>query len=154
MLENALRLSGVVLVKDVQGFRLIPLGDAVGAGNLDPTEAHAEPGYGVSAVPLRYVSATTLIKLLDSFATKPGAVRADSVRNLLLIQGTGPERKTAVDTVLNFDAEWLRGRSVGIYPVRNATPEPLVAELEKIVDSGEGGLSQNMIKFQAISRMN
>ena len=46
VLENALRLSGVVLVKDVQGFRLIPLGDAVGAGNLDPTEAHAEPGYG------------------------------------------------------------------------------------------------------------
>ena len=39
VLENALRLSGVVLVKDVQGYRLIPLGDAVGAGNLDAAEA-------------------------------------------------------------------------------------------------------------------
>jgi len=26
VLENALRLSGVVMVKDVQGYRLIPLG--------------------------------------------------------------------------------------------------------------------------------
>jgi general secretion pathway protein D len=154
VLENALRLSGVVLVKDVQGYRLIPLGDAVGAGNLDGTEAHAEPGYGVSVVPLRYVSAGTLIKLLDSFATKPGTVRADTTRNLLLIQGSGAERKTAIETVLGFDVDWMRGQSVGIYPVRFSSPEPIITELEKIMDSGDGGLSQNIVKFQPVSRLN
>ncbi len=35
-------------------------------------------------------SAPTLIKLLDSFATKPGAVRADAARNTFSIQGSGP----------------------------------------------------------------
>src|SRR5215471_10221958 len=154
VLENALRLSGVVLVKDVQGFRLIPLGDAVGAGNLDMAEAHADPGYGVSVVPLRYVSASTLIKLLDSFATKPGTVRADTTRNLLLIQGSGAERRTAIETVLGFDVDWMRGQSVGVFPIRYTAPEPIIAELEKIMDTGEGGLSQNTVKFQAISRLN
>jgi general secretion pathway protein D len=154
VLENALRLSGVVMVKDVQGYRLIPLGDAVGAGNLDAVEARAEPGYGVSVVPLKYVSASTLIKLLDSFATKPGTVRADPSRNLLLIQGTGAERRTAVDTVLGFDVDWMRGQSVGVFPIRNTAPEPIITELEKILDSGEGGLSQHTVKFQPITRMN
>jgi general secretion pathway protein D len=154
VLENALRLSGVVLVKDVQGYRLIPLGDAVGAGNLDAAEAHAEPGYGVSVVPLRYVSASTLIKLLDSFATKPGTVRADTSRNMLLIQGSGAERRTAIDTVLGFDVDWMRGQSVGVFPVRLSSPEPIITELEKIMDSGEGGLSQNVVKFQPIARLN
>jgi general secretion pathway protein D len=154
VLENALRLSGVVLVKDVQGFRLIPLGDAVGAGNLDSAEARAEPGYGVSVVPLRYVSATTLIKLLDSFATKPGTVRADTSRNMLLIQGSGAERRSAIDTVLSFDVDWMRGQSVGVFPIRFSSPEPIITELEKILDSGEGGLGQNIVKFQAISRLN
>ena len=154
VLENALRLSGVVLVKDVQGYRLIPLGDAVGAGNLDTAEAHAEPGYGVSVVPLRYVSAGTLIKLLDSFATKPGTVRADTTRNLLLIQGSGAERKAAIETVLGFDVDWMRGQSVGVYPVRFSSPEPIITELEKIMDSGDGGLSQSIVKFQPISRLN
>jgi general secretion pathway protein D len=154
VLENALRLSGVVLVKDVQGYRLIPLGDAVGAGNLDPTEAHAEPGYGVSVVPLKYVSASTLLKLIDSFATKPGTVRADTARNMLLIQGTGAERRAAIETVLGFDVDWMRGQSVGVFPIRNTAPEPIVAELEKILDSGEGGLSQNTVKLQPITRMN
>ena len=48
----------------------------------------------------------------------------------------------------------MRGQSVGIFPVRNSSPEPVIAEIEKIMDSGEGGLSQSMIKFQSIGRLN
>jgi general secretion pathway protein D len=141
-------------MRDAAGYRLVPLGEAIGAGAIDREASSADAGYGISVVPLRYVSAATLIKLLDSFAMKAGAVRADSARNMLLIQGTGPERQTAIETVLSFDADWMRGQSVGIYPIRNSAPEPLIAELEKIVDAGEGGLGQNVIKFHPISRSN
>ncbi len=154
VLENALRLSGVVLVRDSIGYRLVPQGDAIGGGNLDTQAARAEPGYGISVVPLQYVSATTLTKLLDSFATKPGTVRADTARNMLLIQGSGAERRAAIDTVLSFDVDWMRGQSVGIFPVQYSNPEPVIAELEKIMDTKEGGLNQNVVKFQLIARMN
>src|SRR5580700_10264748 len=154
VLESALRLSGVVLIRDSAGYRLTPLGDAVGAGRVDSAAANPEPGYGVSVVPLQYVSAQTILKLMDSFATKPGSVRADSTRNLLLIQGTGAERRTAVETVMSFDVDWMRGQSVGIFPVSNSAPEPIIAELEKIMDSGDSGLSQSVVKFQAMSRLN
>ena len=152
--ETALRLTGVAMVRDTVGYRLIPIGDAVAAGNLDSTPARAEPGYGISVVQLQYVSATTLIKLLDSFATKPGAVRVDATRNMLLIQGSGAERRAAIDTALSFDVDWMRGQSVGIFPVQNSNPEPVIAELEKILDSKEGGFSQDMVKFQVIARRN
>src|SRR6266478_949193 len=154
VLENALRLSGIVLVRDTAGYRLTPLGDAVGAGRIDAAASSPEPGYGVSVVPLQYVSAQTLLKLMDSFATKAGMVRADTTRNLLLIQGSGAERRTAVDTALSFDLDWMRGQSVGIFPIANSAPEPIITELEKIMDSGESGLSQNVVKFQAVSRLN
>jgi general secretion pathway protein D len=154
VLENALRLSGVVLLHDTAGYRLTPLGDAVGAGRIDTAGASPEPGFGVSVVPLQYVSAQTLLKLMDSFATKAGSVRADVTRNLLLIQGTGAERRTAVDTALSFDVDWMRGQSVGIFPISSGPPAPLIAELEKIVDSGENGLGQNVIKFQPVARLN
>ncbi|MGC2644557.1 MAG: type II secretion system secretin GspD [Pseudolabrys sp.] len=152
--ETALRLTGVAMVRDAVGYRLIPISDAVAAGNLDSQAARAEAGYGISVVPLQYVSATTLIKLLDSFATKPGAVRVDSTRNMLLIQGSGAERRAAIDTALSFDVDWMRGQSVGIFPVQNSNPEPVIAELEKILDSKEGGFSQDMVKFQPIARRN
>jgi general secretion pathway protein D len=154
VLENALRLSGVVLLRDTAGYRLTPLGDAVGGGRVDAAASSPEPGFGISVVPLQYVSAQTLLKLMDSFATKAGAVRADTTRNLLLIQGTGAERRTAVDTALSFDVDWMRGQSVGIFPISSGGPAPIIAELEKIVDSGENGLSHNVIKFQPVTRLN
>ena len=154
VLENALRLSGVVLVRDTIGYRLVPQGDAVGGGNVDAQAARAEPGYGISVVPLQYVSVATLTKLLDSFATRPGTVRADQTRNMLLIQGSGPERRSAIDTVLAFDVDWMRGQSVGIFPVQYSNPEPVIAELEKIMDTKDGGLNSNNVKFQLVARMN
>jgi general secretion pathway protein D len=156
VLESALRMGNVALIRDTAGYRLVPTAEAVGSGNLDraATNRQVEPGYGISVIRLQYVSAATLMKILDSFATKPGTVRADPARNLLIIQGSGPERRAALDTVLSFDVDWMRGQSVGIYPVRSSTPEPLIAELEKIIDSGEGGMSQNMVKLQPVGRLN
>ena len=152
VLENALRMSGVALVRDRGGYRLLPTNEA-GPGAIDRA-ASAEAGQGLSVVPLRYVSAQTVFKLLDAFAVKASTIRPDNGRNTLIISGSGSERAAAIDTILSFDADWMKGQSVGIFPVRNSSPEPLISELEKIMDSGEGGLSQSVVKFQAIGRLN
>jgi general secretion pathway protein D len=153
VLENALRMSNVALVRDRGGgYRLLPANEAVHSG-VDRAGT-AEAGHGISVVPLRYVSAQTVFKLLDAFGVKATTVRPDVGRNTLVITGSGSDRGAAIDTILSFDADWMRGQSVGIFPVRNSTPEPVISEIEKIMDSGEGGLSQSMIKFQSIGRLN
>ena len=154
VLENALRPVGVVMIKDSLGYRLMPLGDAVGSGNAESSPDQASPGFGISFVPLRYTSAQNLLKLMEAFATKPGTVRADVGRNMLIVQGSGPERKSAIETILRFDADWMKGQVVGIFPIQNSAPEAVMADLEKILDSGEGGLSQNVVKLQVVARMN
>jgi general secretion pathway protein D len=152
VLENALRMSGVALVRDRSGYRLLPAAES-GPGGIDRT-ASAEAGQGISVVPLRYVSAQNVFKLLDAFGIRANTVRPDVARNTLVIQGSGSDRAAAIDTILSFDADWMRGQSVGIFPVRNSSPEPLISEIEKIMDSGDGGLGQNMVKFQSIGRLN
>ncbi len=151
VLENALRMSGVALVRDRTGYRLLPAPEA-GPGGVD--RANVAAGQGISVVPLRYVSAQNIFKLLDAFGVKASTMRPDNARNTLIISGSGSDRATAVDTILSFDADWMRGQSVGIFPVQNSAPEPVISEIEKIMDSGEGGMSQNVIKLQAISRLN
>jgi general secretion pathway protein D len=152
VLENALRMSGVALVRDRNGYRLVPSPEAAGPG-LDRTGS-AEAGQGISVVPLRYVSAQTVFKLLDAFGVKASTLRPDNGRNTLIITGSGSDRAAAIDTILSFDADWMKGQSVGIFPVRNSSPEPLITELEKIMDAGDGGLTHNVVKFQAIGRLN
>ena len=62
------KMSGVALVRDRNGYRLLPSAEA-GPGGIDRT-ASAEAGQGISVVPLRYVSAQTMFKLLDAFGVK------------------------------------------------------------------------------------
>ncbi len=155
VLESALRASNIALLREGTGYRLVPSPDAVASGRLDVANGTApQPGYGITVVPLRYVSAATITKLVENFATKQGAVRIDATRNMILIQGNGPERRTAVETVLSFDADWMKGQSVGIIPVRHSTPEPIIAEIERIMDTADGGLNQNLVKLQPIARLN
>ena len=152
-LENALRTAGVALIRDDTAYRLVPQADAVGAGPIEDPE-RSEPGYGISVVPLQYVSAQMLTKLVENFGTKAGMLRAEPSRNLILVQGTGIERRNAVDLLLSFDVDWMLGQTVGIFPVQNTNPEPVIAELEKIIDSGEGGIAQHVVRLQPIGRMN
>ena len=155
VLENALRANNLVLVRDAVGFRILPATDgAVGSVDRPGANGGAEPGYGLTVIPLEYVSGETLVKLLEGFESKPGTIRSDPSGKILLVLGTGTERQAALDTVRDFDVDWLRGQSVGIYPVHNGAPATMVTELEKIMDSGETGLSHNLVKFQAIERQN
>jgi len=85
VVDNALRVSNVALVREGDGYRLVPSADAVGAGAID-RNGSPDAGYGISVIPLQHVSASVLIRLIENFSAKPGMVRADEERNLLLIQ--------------------------------------------------------------------
>ena len=155
VLENALSANNLVMVRNASGYRIAPANEG-GVGAVDEARGSdsAEPGFGLTVIPLQYVSGTTLSKLLEGFATRPGAIRTDPSGKLLIVVGTGSERQSAVETVRSFDVDWLRGQSVGMYPVQNSTPEPIVGELEKIMDSGDAGLGHGLVKFQPVSRLN
>ena len=155
VLENALSANNLVMVRNGSGYRIGPANEGgVGAVDQGRGSDSAEPGFGLTVIPLQYVSGATLSKLLEGFATRPGAIRTDPSGKLLIVVGTGSERQSAVDTVRSFDVDWLRGQSVGMYPVQNSTPEPIVGELEKIMDSGDSGLGHGLVKFQPVSRLN
>ena len=144
-----------MLIRDPVGYRILPATDgAVGSVDRSGGDGGVEPGYGLTVIPVQYVSGATLVKLMEGFASKPGTIRTDPSGKILLVLGTGSERQTAVDTVRSFDVDWLRGQSVGIYPVSNGAPAQMVAELEKIMDSGESGMGHNLVKFQALERQN
>jgi len=150
--ESVLRMSNAAIVRSGNLVKIVPIPEAGAAGGI--SVGAGEPGFGVSLVPLRYTSASTVAKTAESFLSRPGAIRVVQSRNLLLIQGTTAERQAALDVVATFDVEWLQNQSVGVYPLKSTSPETMIAELERIFETSEGGLGQGVIRFQPVSRMN
>jgi general secretion pathway protein D len=149
--ESVLRMSNAAIVHSGNLVKIVPIpeggGGAISAGA-------GEPGFGVSLVPLRYTSASTVAKTAENFLSRPGAIRVVPSRNLLLIQGSTAERQAVLDVVSTFDVEWLQSQSVGVYPLKSTSPETMIGELERIFETNEGGSGQGVVRFQPVSRMN
>jgi general secretion pathway protein D len=155
LLESSLKIVGAHLVKEGSIYKVVPAGEALGNGVVErQATRNTEPGYGLTVMPLRYVSAQAVLKALDSFAIKPGMARVDSSRNLLLIQGPSTERSSAIEAALALDVDWMKNQSVGVFPIRNASPETIIAELQNVFDSGREGAALNLVRFQAVNRLN
>ena len=94
VLESALRSRGAALVRDKRGYIVLPAPKRSAPAAVDAA-ARAEPGFGITVVPLQYVSAATLAKLLDSFAAEArhGARRSGAQSRAGAGQRRGPAQR-------------------------------------------------------------
>jgi len=153
MFETALRSNGIAMMRESDRLRLIPASEALGVAELDQS-LDIKPGYGVTVLPLRHVSADTILPLLENFVARQGMVREDPGRNALIFQGTAAERIAAIEAARSFDQDWLASESVGIFPVQNSNATSMMAELNRVLDLGEGGRGRKVIRLQPIERSN
>jgi general secretion pathway protein D len=150
VLEIILQMNGAALVRDGQTYRVTLEGSGV-ASTADVGDARA--GYGISILPLRHVSAQALISLIDGFGVRPGSVRAEAARNLLIVLGNSADRSSAIETAMTFDADWMQDQAVAVFPLRHAKPEAIIPELERIFSTRQGGVGQDLVQFMPMQRL-
>jgi general secretion pathway protein D len=150
--ESVLRISNAAIVRDHDLVKIVPVSEA--NWNANVSIGAGQPGFGVSVARLRYTSAATVARTAENFLSRPGAIRVDNSRNLLLVQGTTSERQAVLDVISTFDVEWMRNQSIGVYPLKSTSPETMIQELDRIFATNEGGAGQGVISFQPVARMN
>lgn len=151
-LESALRAGGMAMIRTNGIYKIVPLADA-GHGATPVTSGHDSAGYGTEAVPLHFVSAIEMQKLLEPLAPAQGSLHADAGRNLLIIEGTGEERKAIRDDVALFDVDWMAGMSFGLFTPTNTDVQELTRELNQVL----GGMNSpiaSMVRIVPIDRLN
>ncbi len=152
LLEASLLTVNATLTRDGSAYRISPIAEPRGIGSIG-FQSVAE-GYGTTVIPARFIPAANLGKILDGLGGRSGTVKVEPTANVLMIQGTAAERRAILSAASMVDVDWMRTKSVAILPIEHASPETVIAELNKILGTGEGGLSQNVIQLQPIGRLN
>ncbi len=152
LFEASLSINNAALVFADGAYRVMPAGEAQTSG-LARFATVSQPGWGVTAIPLRFVSANEIRTLMESVVTRPGALRADPARNLLLILGSAPERRNMAAAAEAFDVDWMAGMSVAMVPLINASADDVIQEIRTIYSSGTEG-SSGALRLQSIDRLN
>src|SRR5688572_14384174 len=155
LLEMVLGWNNARLVWSDGRYNILPTEQAI-AGNLSPrTGGVADSrGYEVRAVPLQYISAIEMKKILEPYARPNAIVSVDNARNIITLAGTRSELENYLRTVAIFDVDWLSGMSVGVFPLLSAEADAVVTGLYAVFgERGQTPLS-GMFRFLLLAGPN
>jgi general secretion pathway protein D len=155
-LETLLRMNGAALIKSDAIYRIEPEAAAIinapngGSGLV----GKIQPGFQVRVVPLHYVGAREMQKVLEPLLPPKSVVYADTLRNLLVVAANADDLANIKDTLSIFDVDFMRGMSVAIFPLKNVDPIALASELDALMMTGEKGAMAGLVRIMPVERLN
>ncbi|WP_161957280.1 type II secretion system secretin GspD [Aestuariivirga litoralis] len=153
--EAALRLAGAALIQSEGNYKVVALQEVLdGEMGTPDLGKGVSPGYGVNAIPLRYVSPASVMELLDGFMARSGTVRATKVGNMILIRGPSAERRQLVDVVMSFDVDWMRNQTSGLARLENARAEDVAGKVEQVFADDGAAAGPNALKVIPVPSIN
>jgi general secretion pathway protein D len=151
LFETALAQNGVRLVREGATYRVTNAASNNQALTfLNPGEA----GYGITAIPLRYVGADSMRTLLEGMLTRTGSFKVDVGRNMVFITGSAADRGAAAQALTTLDVDWMAAMSVGLFPLQNVDPATIISELNTTMQIGPGGTTGAAVRLQPVNRLN
>src|SRR5206468_6552237 len=154
-LEMLLRQNNAAVVQEEGVYKILPITAVRGSVSpqLGGSAVPIPAGFSVLVVPLKYVGAREMAKLLEPFAAD-NTIRIDETRNLVVLAGNQRELKHLVDTVELFDVDYLAGYSVGVFPVRSADVKTLLQDLDRVFGPAGQGPLAGLVRAGPIRRLN
>ena len=156
-LEMLLRMNGAALVRDGANYRIVPREQALSSGVTPQLGDSARPipvGFSVQVIPLRYIAASEMRDILEPLVDPDSVVRVDTVRNMLVLAGSGTEMTRLIETVDVFDVDWMAGMSVAMFTPEFVDVKTLASELEQALGTADDGPASGLIRFVPIERLN
>jgi general secretion pathway protein D len=145
--ETMLAGEGAAISVDNGVYRIVPLNDAVSAAAIVARGARRLPGVSAQVVPLRYVAAAEMERIVKSMAPQATILRTDAARNLMVVAGTRGDLDSIMDAVSTFDVDWMRGMSFGLFPIETNDPDAIAQELDTVFANDQESPTKGMVRF-------
>lgn len=117
ILDAALLPHDLIIVRDLSGvYHVTKRSTTPGARPVVGAARLKElPGAGIVIVPLAHIGAGEMAKILGPVATRDALVHIDTLRNVIVLQGSKSQLTGWLDLVDAFDVDFLAGMSLGVF---------------------------------------
>lgn len=155
LLDQVLAQNGARMVYSDGRYNIVPADQALLNGAVPRTGSPAlARGFESRVVPLHFVSASEMEKILKPYARQGAIVSVDGARNLITLAGTRAELENYLRTIQVFDVDWMASMSVGVFPLQSGRAVDVVQDLERVF--GEQGKTPvaGMFRFMPLESAN
>ena len=155
LLEGVLAQNNARMVYSDGRYNIVPADQALSSGVVPRTGSPSlARGFESRVVPLRYVSAAEMEKILKPYARPNAIVSVDGARNLITIAGTRAELENYVRTIQVFDVDWMASMSVGVFPLQSGRASAVVQDLERVFGEQSKTPVAGMFRFMPLDSAN
>jgi general secretion pathway protein D len=156
LLEMVLGWNNARMIYTDGRYNIVPADQALATGAVAPRTGSptAARGFESRVVPLRYISATEMEKVLKPYARPNAIVSVDNSRNIITVSGTRQELENYLRTIEIFDVDWLSGMSVGVFPLQSGKAAKVVGDLEKVFGEQSKSPVAGMFRFMPLEGAN
>ena len=155
LLDQVLAQNGARMVYSDGRYNIVPAAEALVNGVVPRTGSPAlARGYESRVIPLRFISAAEMEKILKPYARQGSIVSVDSGRNVITIAGTRAELENYQRTVKIFDVDWMSSMSVGVYPLQSGRASDVVQDLERVFGEQSHTPVAGMFRFMPLDSAN
>lgn len=159
LLQAILRANGATAVQSGSFWRIVQSKEAPRIPvpiTQDATGASlpADDRVVMNVVPLRFVTAGDMSKILSTYLSETGQIVAHEPGNILLITDTSRSMKRLMELIGVFDTDALVRQRVRVFPVENARASDLVKDLQQIFSAYALSEKSTAVRFMPIERMN
>lgn len=150
-LEAALSANGVAMVRNGAQIVITPQAKAKSvAGIRQGAQATNAPGYEIVAVPLNYSQPTEVARALEAISDSNAVLYANDKLSLLLLGGSGPQLKAALDTLKIFDQSVFQDSKIRWFELTQGQATTVASELQQIVQ-GAGLVGVSVVPLKRLN---
>jgi general secretion pathway protein D len=154
ILESILELNQATMVYEDSVYKVIPTANVKKMVTAPTVGDLRRAGQGIQVVPLKYVAAKEMQKILNTMSDNPESIKIDEVRNMLILNGSGRMISNFVNTIEMFDVDWLSGMSFGLFPLEHTDAKTIVDDLMAIIGDDKDGPLAGLVRLIPIERLN
>ncbi|HLY62720.1 MAG TPA: type II secretion system secretin GspD [Terriglobia bacterium] len=159
ILQSVLEMNGATAVQSGDFYRIVPLGRAakLAQGVFSDTTGKGIPTDDrmmMEILPLRFVFAGDMVKMLTPFLTEGGVAAVHTEGNVLILEDTSLNVKRLMEIIEQFDSPTFDRQRIRLVPVTNNVASGLVPELQSIFSAYALSEKSTPLRFIAIDRIN
>jgi general secretion pathway protein D len=155
-LDAALRVNGAAIISTDHSVKIVPVADVPrsGAPVTISAQARSNPGFGLQIVPLHYINADEIQRVLAPVAPNGGIMPVEGTHNnIIILSGTEEDRAAMMDVINAFDVDWLSHTSFALFPLKEANARDVTKELWDVLGTSTGPISK-IVRLVTLDRLN
>ncbi|SPE32210.1 putative Type II and III secretion system protein [Acidobacteriia bacterium SbA2] len=159
ILESVLEINGATAVPTGNFYRIVPLKEAPKVPlevrrDTSAQDLARDDRMVMEIIPLRFVPAGDMSKMLSPFLSDGGAMSVHESGNVLVLVDNSLNVKRLMEILEQFDSPAFAQERVHLVPVQNNLASALIPELEAIFSAYALNAKESPLRFLPLDRIN